>query len=88
MANTYSQIYIQIVFVVNVRLNIISKQHREELHKYNTGIVNNREQKLLSIFSMPDHTHWYKFFLYYFYKQAAPLELLKYFLVEFSSHGR
>jgi REP element-mobilizing transposase RayT len=57
MANTYSQIYIQIVFAVKGRQNLISKQHREELHKYISGIVKNREQKLLAIFAMPDHIH-------------------------------
>jgi putative transposase len=57
MPNTYSQIYIQIVFAVKGRVNLISKNNREELHKYITGIVHNREQKLLSIFCMPDHTH-------------------------------
>ncbi len=57
MANTYSQLYIQIVFAVKGRQNLISKQHREELHKYITGIVQNREQKMLSIFAMPDHIH-------------------------------
>lgn len=57
MPNTYSQIYIQIVFAVKGRQNLISKLHREELHKYITGIVQNREQKLLSVFAMPDHTH-------------------------------
>jgi putative transposase len=57
MANTYSQIYIQIVFAVQGRQNLIAKEHREELHKYITGIVRNRDQKMLSIFSMPDHTH-------------------------------
>jgi len=57
MANTYSQIYIQIVFAVKGRQNLIPKQNREELHKYITGIVQNREQKMLSIFCMPDHIH-------------------------------
>ncbi len=57
MANTYSQIYIQIVFAVKGRRNLIPSQHREELHKYITGIVRNRDQKMLSIFCMPDHTH-------------------------------
>ena len=57
MPNTYSQIYIQIVFSVQGRQNLITKQHREELHKYMTGIVQNHEQKMLSIFCMPDHTH-------------------------------
>lgn len=57
MANTYSQIYIHIVFSVQGRLNLIPKQHREELHKIITGIIKKRNQKLLSIFAMPDHLH-------------------------------
>lgn len=57
MPNTYTQIYIQIVFAVKGRENCISKNNREELHKYITGIVKNREQKMLSIFCMPDHAH-------------------------------
>jgi putative transposase len=57
MPNTYTQIYIQIVFVVKGRQNLISKKNREELHRYITGIVQNRNHKLLSIFCMPDHTH-------------------------------
>ena len=36
---------------------MIRDQHREELHKYISGIVKKREQKLLSIFAMPDHIH-------------------------------
>lgn len=57
MPNTYTQIYIQIVFAVKGRGNLIPKNNREELHKYITGIVKNRGQKLLSVFCMPDHTH-------------------------------
>ena len=57
MPNTYTQIYIQIVFAVKGRENLISKSHREELHKYITGIVQKLEQKMLSIFYMPDHIH-------------------------------
>jgi putative transposase len=57
MANTYSQIYIQIVFTVKGRQNLLPKNHRDELHQYITGIVSNRNQKLLSIFAMPDHLH-------------------------------
>ncbi len=57
MANTYSQIYIQIVFAVKSRENLISKSQRTELHQYITGIVNNHHQKMLSIFAMPDHIH-------------------------------
>ena len=57
MANTYSQIYIQIVFAVKGRQCLISKNNRDELHKYITGIVSNRDQKLLAVFAMPDHVH-------------------------------
>ncbi len=57
MSNTYSQLYVQIVFAVKGRQNLISSKHREGLHKYITGIVQNREQKMLAIFCMPDHTH-------------------------------
>lgn len=57
MANTYSQIFIQIVFAVKGRQNLISKNNREELHKYITGIIQHKDQKLLAIFCMPDHLH-------------------------------
>lgn len=57
MANTYTQIYIQVVFAVSGRQNLLNKDHKEELHKYITGIVTNRGQKLIAINSMPDHVH-------------------------------
>lgn len=57
MANTYTQIYIQIVFAVKGRQNLIPKEHREELQRIMAGIISNRGQKLLSIFAMPDHVH-------------------------------
>jgi putative transposase len=57
MANTYSQIYIQVVFAVQGRRSLIPKQHKEELQRYITGIINRQEQKLLAIHCMPDHTH-------------------------------
>jgi REP element-mobilizing transposase RayT len=57
MANNYSQIYIQIVFAPEGRQSLIPKKHKEELHKYMTGIVTERRQKLLAVHCMPDHTH-------------------------------
>ena len=57
MANTYTQIYIHVVFAVQGRQNLIPKEHKEELHKYITGIVKNKGQKLIAINSMPDHVH-------------------------------
>jgi putative transposase len=57
MPDTYSQVYIQIVFAVKGRQSLISKDHREELHKYITGIVQNRGHKMIAIFCMPNHMH-------------------------------
>ena len=39
MANTYTQIYIQVVFAVEGRQNLINPKHNDELQKYITGIV-------------------------------------------------
>jgi REP element-mobilizing transposase RayT len=57
MANTYTQLYIQIVFAVKGRQNLISKSWKDELYKYITGIVTNEGQKLIAINGMPDHVH-------------------------------
>ena len=57
MANTYTQIYLHVVFAVSARACVISPARREELQKYITGIVTRKGQKLIAIYCMPDHTH-------------------------------
>ena len=57
MANTYTQIYLQVVFAVQERQNLIRPERKEELQKYMTGIVTKQGQKLIAIHCMPDHTH-------------------------------
>ena len=57
MANTYTQIYIQIVFAVGGRLSQIRNEHKEEIHKFITGIVRNNGHKLIAINGMADHIH-------------------------------
>lgn len=57
MANTYTQMYVQIVFTVLGRANVINDYHRDELEKYICGIINNRKFKPLSLFCNPDHIH-------------------------------
>ena len=57
MANTFSQIYLQFVFAAKHRESLIAKEHKEELHKYITGLVQNRNAKLLAVHCMPDHAH-------------------------------
>ncbi len=55
--STYSQIYIQIVFAVKGRDNLIEASWEDKLYKYITGIVQNKGQKMLAINGMPDHIH-------------------------------
>lgn len=57
MANTYTQIYIQVVFAVKGRQNLIPNIHKDELYKYITGIIRNKGQKLIAINGMSDHIH-------------------------------
>lgn len=57
MPNTYTQLYIQVVFAVKGRQNLIPQQHKEELHAYMTAVVHNRGAKMLAINCMPDHAH-------------------------------
>jgi REP element-mobilizing transposase RayT len=57
MPNTYSQIYVQIVFAVKGRQCFIQEAFREELQKYIAGIIAAKKQKLYAVYCMPDHTH-------------------------------
>ena len=57
MSNTFTQLYIQFVFAVQGRANLIPKSHKEDLHRYIAGIIKERSHKLLAINSMPDHIH-------------------------------
>jgi REP element-mobilizing transposase RayT len=55
--STYSQIYIHIVFAVKGRDSVIHATWEDELYKYISGIIKNKQQKLLAIGGMPDHIH-------------------------------
>jgi len=57
MANTYTQIYVQIVFAVQGRQNLISEGIREKVEKYICGIVSNKKSKPIAIYCNPDHLH-------------------------------
>jgi putative transposase len=57
MPNTYSQLYIHIIFTVKGKSNLLKKENKEELHKYITGIITHRKQKLICINSVKDHIH-------------------------------
>jgi len=57
MANTYSQLFVQLIFAVKGRECLIKDIFRIELEKYICGIVRNNNSKPISIFCNPDHTH-------------------------------
>jgi len=57
MANSYTQLYIQIVFPVKSRARLILPSWKERLHRYITGIVQAKRHKMLQIHCMPDHAH-------------------------------
>ena len=57
MANTYTQLYFHIVFAVKGRSNYISEQWKDELYKYISGIIANKNQKLMIVNGMPNHIH-------------------------------
>ncbi|MDF2433508.1 MAG: REP-associated tyrosine transposase [Mucilaginibacter sp.] len=57
MPNTYTQLYIHIVFAVKFREAVIQSEWEDQLHMYITGIIQNNGHKLLAINSMPDHLH-------------------------------
>lgn len=57
MPNTYTQLYIQIVFFVKYRQAMISESWEDRFHKYVIAIVQNNGHKVLAINSAYDHVH-------------------------------
>jgi REP element-mobilizing transposase RayT len=57
MAGTFSQIYIQIVFAVNGRTNLLQKPWREEVFKYMAGIIKGKNQKSIIVNGVANHVH-------------------------------
>jgi len=57
MANTYSKIYIQIVFAVKHRQNLLHKSWRQEVFKYMSGIVTHKRHKSIIVNGVSDHVH-------------------------------
>ena len=58
MANTFTQIHLQIIMAVQNRNSLITSRWETELYKYITGIVQNNDHKLLSINGVADHIHF------------------------------
>ena len=57
MAGTFSQIYIQVVFAVKGRQNLLQKPWRDEVFKYIAGIIKGKNQKPMIVNGVEDHVH-------------------------------
>jgi REP element-mobilizing transposase RayT len=57
MANTYTQIHIQVVFAVKNRQSLIHPEWDDRLYGYLSGIIQKHNHKTLQINGMPDHVH-------------------------------
>jgi len=57
MAGTFSQIYIQIVFAVNGRENLLQKPWSDEVFKYMSGIIKGKNQKPIIVNGVSNHVH-------------------------------
>jgi REP element-mobilizing transposase RayT len=57
MPGTFSQLYIQIVFAVKGRENLIHHSWGTELHKYISGIIKGKGQKPIVVNGVADHIH-------------------------------
>jgi len=57
MAGSYSKIYLQYVFAVKGRCNLLHKPWREEVFKYMSGIISAKGQKSIIVNGVEDHVH-------------------------------
>ena len=57
MGGTFSQIYIQYIFTVKGRENLLQKPWRAEVFKYVAGIIRKKNQKPIIVNGVEDHIH-------------------------------
>jgi len=57
MSDTFSQLYIHVVFAIKGRENLIKDDWKDELHKYIAGIIKEKGHKSIIVNGMPDHIH-------------------------------
>ena len=54
----YNNLYTHYVFTTLNRMPLIMEHNRERIEKYITGIVNNQDCKMYSIYANPEHIHF------------------------------
>ncbi|MBN8705978.1 MAG: IS200/IS605 family transposase [Bacteroidetes bacterium] len=58
MVGTFSQIYVQVVFAVNGRENLLQKPWRDDVFKYIAGIIKSKNQKSIIVNGVGNHVHF------------------------------
>jgi len=58
MANTFTQLYVQMVFAVKKRQSLIFQENKDKIEKYIWGIASNIKCNPISIYCNPDHIHF------------------------------
>ena len=54
----YHNLYTHFILITQNRMAAIPEKNRERIEKYITGIVNNNDSRLYSIYANPDHVHF------------------------------
>jgi REP element-mobilizing transposase RayT len=54
----YNNLYTHFILITQDRARFIVEEHRERIEKYITGIVNNQDSRLYSIYANPEHVHF------------------------------
>lgn len=57
MAGTFSKIYVQYVFAVKGRANLLQNSWRDDVFKYMAGIIKGKGQKPIIVNGVADHVH-------------------------------
>ena len=54
----FNNLFTHFIFITKNRLPLIPEVNRQRIEKYITGIINNKESKLYSIYINPEHAHF------------------------------
>ena len=53
----YHNLYTHFILITQNRIPCILEKNRERIEKYITGVINNNDSKLYSIYANPEHVH-------------------------------
>ena len=53
----YHNLFTHFILITKNRIPLIPEKNRERIEKYITGVINNNQSKLYSIYANPEHIH-------------------------------